>query len=179
MHTRNRPLRFHRGVASALAAGMIIALLAVGILAMVQVARWSAGGPVYTVAALRAHLARDPDAWVDRPLRVRAVAGICTVWTAWPGVGRAGPCMNWQPSLIDPHDDVEALPLASGPVPPLIAFLRRLPLPGYTAPAPQQPRWDALGVYRIQLHAFSCSSLLPPCYEALLLDAVPGLPRGD
>jgi hypothetical protein len=157
-----------------LAAGMIVALLALSALVLAQAAVRTASGPVYTVAALRTHLAQDPEAWVDRPLRVRAIAGACA---AWLGLPHDGPCLHWQPELIDPQDVGDALPLVSGPVPPPVAFLRRLPLIGDIAPAPQHPHWDGMDVYRVQLHALSCGMHQPPCYEALLLDATADWPQ--
>jgi hypothetical protein len=157
-----------------LAAGMTVALLALGALVLVQAAGPQTGGPVYTVAALRAHLAQEPQAWVDRPLRVRALAGACTAWLEMP---HEGPCLHWQPELMDPQDEGEVLPLVSGPIPPPVAFLRRLPLIGDIAPGPQFPRWDGVDVYRVQVHALSCGIHLPPCYEALLLDAAADLPH--
>ena len=134
-------------------------------------------GPMYTMAALRERLAVQPAAWVDRPLRVRAWASPCT---AWIGVAHASPCLNFQPTLTDPQGyyGAAALPLASGTASPLLALLRRLPLIGNGAPAPQQPHWDTIGVYRIQIHVVYCDPInQPPCYEALLLDAAPGLPK--
>jgi hypothetical protein len=79
--------------------------------------------------------------------------------------------------LTDPGvtDGAEALPVVAAPAPPLVWFLRRLPLIGSVAPAPQQPRWDSLGTYQIQLHAVICDlKAQRPCYYyARLLDAAP------
>jgi hypothetical protein len=154
-----------------------VLLLALGVLAIAQVAGRTASGPVYTVAALRAQLAHDPDAWVGRTLQVRALASVCTAWLWAP---HASPCLNWAPALTDPADGAEALPLVIGAAPPLLAFLRRLPLIGPGAPAPQEPRWNLIATYRIQLHAASCGpSDRRPCYSALLLDAAPDAPEED
>ncbi|HWE64278.1 MAG TPA: hypothetical protein VHB98_21410 [Chloroflexota bacterium] len=176
MYIQSHP-SFHRpGLAFLPLLGMILLLLVLGAMMLAQVTSRMRGGPIYTVAALRAHLAQDPAAWMDRPLRVRAIAAICR---AWLSLAHASPCVNWQLALTDPgaDDGAEALPLASGPVPPLVELLRRLPLIRIVAPAPQQPRWDAIAVYRIQLHALACGpAQQPPCYEALLLDAAPSLP---
>jgi hypothetical protein len=59
----------------------------------------TADGPVYTVATLRAHLVQQPAAWVDRPLRVRALAEACSTWL---GSVAASPCIEAQPVLADP-----------------------------------------------------------------------------
>lgn len=156
------------------ASGVIALLLVLGAVVIAQAVDRPADGPVYPVAALRAHLARDPGVWVDRPLRVRAIAiDLCAAWT---GMAHIPSCLNRQPALIDPGAPMgmEALPLASGPVPPPVAFLRRLPLIGQVAPAPQRPRWDTIAVYRIELRAVPCGAAEQPlCYEALLLDAAP------
>jgi hypothetical protein len=124
--------------------------------------------PVYTVAALRTHLAQDPEAWVNRPLRVRALAEICSTWL---GSVAASPCIDTQPVLADPAPTGVSLPLAWGSAPPVVAFLRRLPLLSAVVPAAQAPRWGALAVYRVQVRALTCGPAQPPCYEALLLDA--------
>ena len=153
-------------------------LLVLGVIAFAHVSGRTAAGPVYTVAALRAHLEEDQATWVDRPLRVRAIARACA---AYLRSVPSGPCQNWLPVLTDPAaaDGTEPLPLplAHGPVPPLVALLRRLPFVGQVAPAPQRPLWDALKVHHIQLHAVPSG---PPCqlgcYEALLLEATPEVP---
>lgn len=126
---------------------------------------------VYTVAAIRVRLARRPEAWINRPLRVRATARACS---AWLGPAHASPCLDQQVMLADPAAGVEPLPVALGGAPRLVAFLRRLPLLRLAAPAPQHLRWETPTVYRIQLHSVPCGSSLPSrCYEALLLDAAP------
>jgi len=45
-------------------------------------------GPVYTVAALQAHLDREPAAWLGRTLRTHAVAVRCLTWLAGPSTSR-------------------------------------------------------------------------------------------
>jgi hypothetical protein len=125
-----------------------------------------ANGPEYTVAALRAHVMQDPEGWLDHQVRVRARADACM----------ASPCLNWQPTLSDPDSPDFAQPLPLTPVPsePLLSMWRRLPVIGSLMPAPQALRWDRLAVYRIVLHAAPCGpAMRPPCYGALLLDAVP------
>jgi hypothetical protein len=180
MHDQEQTMRISNrlslpllGLTCVLIASTTVALLALG----AQVAGRQVGGPVYTVAALRAQVAQDPEAWMGRTVQVRALASVCTAWLT---AAHVSPCLNWRPALTDPHDDGDALPLVSGPVPPPVALLRRLPLIGQMAPAPQSPRWDGMDVYRVQLHALSCGPpQQPECYEALLLDAAPGLPKED
>jgi hypothetical protein len=170
---RRRSFR-HLGLALPLVAGSALLLLVLGTVAILQVADQTGGGPVYTVAALRTHLAHDPAAWLDRPLRVRAIASGCT---AWDKAAHVRSCLTWGPALTDPGGayGAEALPVVAAPAPPLVSFFRRLPLIGEVAPAPQQPRWDSLGTYYIQLHAVACDLKAQRLcyYYARLLDAAP------
>jgi hypothetical protein len=174
MRSYRHPALRRLGLALPLVAGIALLFLVLGSVAILQVADRTGDGPVYTVAALRAHLAHDPAAWLDRPLRVRAMASVCTAWNAATHVR---PCQTWGPTLTDPGGayGAEALPVVAAPAPPLVSFLRRLPLIGSVAPAPQQPRWDSLDTYQIQLHAVVCDlKALRPCYYyARLLDAAP------
>jgi hypothetical protein len=69
---------------------------------------------------------------------------------------------------------VAPLPLALAGPDPLLAIVRRVPLLGSLAPAPQAVHWDVAATYRAQLRATNealCGT--PPCYEALLLDVAP------
>jgi hypothetical protein len=174
MRSHRHPAVRRLGLALPLVAGIVLLLLVLGTVAILQVADQTGGGPVYTVAALRAHLAHDPAAWLDRPLRVRAMASVCP---AWDEAAHGSPCQTWVPALSDPSvtDGAEALPVVATPASPLVAFLRRLPLIGSVLPAPQQPRWDSLGTYQIQLHAVACDlKAQQSCYYyARLPDAAP------
>jgi hypothetical protein len=155
-----------------------------GLLAWI-VTRPSASGPVYTVAALQAHLAQEPAAWLNRTIRVQAVvyADGCATWS-----GDTLPtCLEWQALLFNASADasVHPLALARGPVPSLLAVLRRVPflhwgtpapqVVHWETPAPQVVHWETVATYQIQLRAVSCRrGGAPPCaYEALLLDAAP------
>jgi hypothetical protein len=135
----------------------------------------STPGPVYTVAALQRHLAQEPSAWVGRAVRVRATvyADGCATWDD----GTLPACREWLALLFDPeeHASVPPLTLARGPMPPLLAALRRVPVLQRLAPAPQVVHWETVATYRIQLRAASCHrGGAPRCtYEALLLDAAP------
>jgi hypothetical protein len=116
MHFWHRPSRFRLGLTCMLAAGMAVALLALAATAVAQVAGQTVGGPVYAVPAFRTHLAQDPDAWVDRPLRVQAIASVCT---AWLEAARGRPCMHRGSALTDPGApaDAGALPVVIAPAP--------------------------------------------------------------
>ena len=152
-----------------LALSMATALVRLGALTAMCVARRAESGPVYTVALLRTHLAQHPDAWTNRPLRVRAIATWCGDWY---GLEYESPCLDPQPVLSDPIGDAEPLPLARGDAWPPVAFLRRVPLlDAMVGLAPQPVHWGRLATYSIRLHAYRCgSSGQPLCYEALLLD---------
>lgn len=128
-------------------------------------------GRVYSLAVLDDALARQPRAWLQRPLRVYALlGGKCT---AMAGLYTPS-CAAWELALTDPVGSAEVapLPLAWGSAPPLLAFLRRLPLLGQVAPPPQILHSSVPAVYRIELQPAACTGMDgPPCYQALLLDA--------
>jgi hypothetical protein len=132
-------------------------------------------GPVYAVAALQTHLAHEPAAWVNRTVRVRAIANAdgCSRWSS----AERPTCLEWQALLFDPGADAKArpLPLARGPVSPLLVALRRAPFLSRLAPSPQKVVWDATATYRIRLRAVPCrpGGSAPCGYAALLLDAAP------
>lgn len=167
---------------------VFVVLAPLSVILLARAADQATSSPVYTVAALRADLARQPAAWLDRPLRVRAIARrpfrgqarplrvlqIAAACSEALAPAQASPCLLLQPDLIDPgaQDDASALPLTPGPLSPLVALLHRVPFIDAVAPMSQEPRWGALAVYRIELHALPCSSAPQSCaYEALLLDA--------
>ena len=131
-----------------------------------------AAGPVYTLAALDADLARRPRAWLGRTLRVQALLGGKCV--AMVGLYTQS-CASWEMALTDPAGDqaVAPLPLTWGDPPSLIALLRRLPLLGWLAPPPQIAHSSATATYRIKLQTTPCAALDdgPVCYGAQLLDA--------
>jgi hypothetical protein len=164
---------------------LCVAMLALCLTAVVPwlglhvVSAVSARERVYALATLESHLARDPAAWLHRSLRVRALlGGQCTAL--------AGPytpaCAAWRMALTDPnasgdsglYGTVRPLPLVWGEAPPVLAFLRRLPMVGQMLPRPQIVHSSVPAVYQIQLRPTACVvSADPPCYEALLLDAIP------
>ena len=75
------------------ASGMVMVLLCLSI-AGLRAAGQVQDGPVYSVQALIADLDRAPSDWLGRPVRVRAVAGVCDAWTGERGVGIGH--RNWQ-----------------------------------------------------------------------------------
>jgi hypothetical protein len=156
--------------------GVAAVLLWLGIGLLLRAANPAAGSTVYTVAALRTHLLHAPAAWDHRTVRVRAMyAARCLVW-ATPN--QSTPlCVSWQSVLVDAGPSAYgALPLVRGTASPLLLFLRHLPVLARLAPEAQVPLWETPAIYRIQLRATRCDAgALPPCYEAVLPDAAPGL----
>jgi hypothetical protein len=128
--------------------------------------------PVYGVSALRAHLEQDPAAWLNRPLRIRAVAERCAAWVGTPGT----PCLDAQPTFLDAQaaDSASYLRLGWASPSSLRAVLRRLPAIGRLIPAAPPIRWGIPAVYNAELVAlFPAGPSIPGDYEALLLDAAP------
>lgn len=133
-------------------------------------------GPVYGVATIRAHLARDPGRWVGRTLLVRGEVVPCL---AMPSAAN-GPCRalapsGWQPPSPTPwRAAIEPLPMVHGGLDPFVGRLRRLPLLDALLPAPQVLRWGAVATYWVRLRAVAASICgTGACYEAVLLDAAP------
>jgi hypothetical protein len=120
--------------------------------------------PVYTVAQVQTLLAREPKQWLGRTLLLH-------------GMVAGEPAYHPMPSLVDADAAVAIapLPVARSTRPdPLRAFLRRVPLLGELVPAPQALRWGADATYRVQLRgAPGTWCTMPPCYQAVLLDAAP------
>lgn len=133
--------------------------------------------PVYSVAALRAGLLRSPGRWVEHTVRVRGVADSrCQTGSGAGLPGRGQPvCSAWRADLQDPAGARATAEVSLLLAPPaLLTALRRLPLARWLVGAPQQIQWGTLSTYRVRLQAAPpamCAT--PPCYAALLLDAVP------
>lgn len=127
--------------------------------------------PAYTLSNLLVTLQRDPNDWLGRVVRVRAIAAGTPRWL--PAAGSLTRIADMrQPRLVDAGAGA-SVPLLFSPSDRLLAALRRLPLIGPAVPSAQQPRWGEPAVYRIQIQRRinpACSS----CYEAVLLDAAPG-----
>ena len=168
--TRRPSIRFMVAPALCLAGLLGCALLAVA--ADIR-ATLVMGGPVYTVAEVRAYLLHEPAGSVNRTLRVRAIFGACQ---GWLGAVYTSPCVSWQTGLLDPGPSAQSqfLPLTRGTAPPLLAVLRRLPLLAPRTPAPQAPAFGRLGVYRVQLRPLGTSVCgTGACVQAVLVDAAP------
>jgi hypothetical protein len=153
---------------------LLALMIAAGGAGLIQVARsHTALGRVYTVAQVRAGLARNPQAWVGRTVLVRGT--MVVVAFSCPDVGRFR-CTPIQWDEIDPDvPGPHPLILSPAPTNPLLALVHRLPLVGPLMPWPW-PLREGPGVYRVQLRAPShCPfpSANPSCTSALLLDARP------
>lgn len=124
---------------------------------------------VYTVAQVRAIMARDPNEWVGRTVRVQGRVVITLL--ACPYNGRFW-CHAIQWAEIDP-DVPGPRPLLVVPesANPLLAALRRLPVVGRYVPASRALR-EGRGVFRIRLRATPHCPFLsanPSCANAVLL----------
>jgi hypothetical protein len=129
-------------------------------------------GPIYSVAAIQARLARHPDAWVGRTLLVR-------------GVAVAPPCAQQSVTVVlcgplrfalrdpDPAAAPLGMALAWAGSDSLLTSLRRVPFVGSIVPAPQAIRWDVVAVYRVRFRALAGRSCGVGCYAAVVLDAAP------
>ena len=154
---------------------MIAAFIAAGGADLIQVARsHTALDRVYTVAQVRAGLARNPRAWVGRTVLVRGTMVVMVFACPYGGDGFKCGALRWEE--LDPDaPGPQPLILAPAPASPLLALVHRLPLVGSLMPWPR-PLREGPGVYRVQLRAPShCPfpSANPSCASALLLDARP------
>jgi hypothetical protein len=150
----------------------LLGLLLAGGLAAVAIKNQLDQGPVYSVAAIQAHLARTPSLWLGRNVRVQGRATACAI-SLEQGHFR---CTPEQPRLRA-ADGAAAEPLLlvwEAPAPLWLA-LWRLPLLRALLPTRQLVYWGVVASYRVQLRALPADSCpFAPCYEALLLDAAPG-----
>jgi hypothetical protein len=109
---------------------------------------------------------------MQHTVHVRAIPALrwCFVWT-WPSPN----CQLWEPALVGMGMDSQAaLPLAWGGAPPVLAYLRQMPVLEALAPSPQGIRWGTPGIYRVQLRATTCFTPgMAPCFEAAVLDSSP------
>jgi hypothetical protein len=129
-------------------------------------------GPIYTVADVRAGLARDPEHWRGRAILVRGVSVPCLAMpSAENGLCTALAPSGWQATSLTPlRGAIDPLRVVQGGVDQWLARLRRLPLLAGMLPAPQALQWGSVATYRVrpqQMSADTCPSAL--CYGALLL----------
>ena len=122
---------------------------------------------IYSVPALRAAMAADPAALVGHTVLVRGaiIGGWCPATAS---------CVFGRPTLVDASQGFARgwLPVAIGRADGLLALVRRIPLLSRIVPGPQQVRWGATRVYRVELRfatGYTCGT--SSCYDALLLDA--------
>ena len=153
---------------------LLALILAASGAGLIQVARsHTTLDRVYTVAQVRAGLARNPRAWVGRTVLVHGTLVVMAF--ACPDVG-GFKCTPIQWEELDPDaPGPQPLILAPASASPLLTFLQRLPLVGSSMPWAQSLR-EGPGVYRVQLRAPAhCPfpSANPSCASALLLEARP------
>ena len=154
---------------------LLALIFAAGGAGLIQVARsHTALDRVYTVAQVRAGLARNPRAWVGRTVLVRGTMVVIDFACPYGGDGFKCTPIHWEE--LDPDaPGPQPLILAPASASPLLTFLQRLPLVGSSMPWAQSLR-EGPGVYRVQLRAPAhCPfpSANPSCASALLLDARP------
>jgi hypothetical protein len=140
----------------------------------------SSRAPLYTVAQARAGLVHDPRAWLGHTLWLRGVVTEpCSILASQAAYSYCA--SREQPVLLDteslgaaPPQPRVALRLAWAGLDPLLTVVRRAPLAGRFAPAPQVVHWGVVATYRVRLRTMSDgqhSAAL--CYEAAVLDAAP------
>ena len=169
----------------------VMALSILGVAGLAAVFGAGSAREVYSVADVRAGLARDPHAWAGQTVLIRA--DVIGSWfpVRWvsatasrPSAGRTGLVQLLislpQPGgvLVDNSTQPPALglPLAFAPEDQVLSFLRRLPWIGRFAPGPQRLSVDPgqPAVYRVRIQVAPAGSCVHrPCYEALLLDSAP------
>jgi hypothetical protein len=150
----------------------LLSLLLVADLVATAHSRHGERGPVYSVAALRAGLVRDPGAWLNRTVRVRGVAAPCEVTMSGPNSPRRGGL----PVLLDNSTagGDAALPFGRAQPDPAYAALRRLPLLGRLVPSPADFAWGTPAAYTVEIVAepFPVAGTVDG-YRLLLVDAAP------
>lgn len=147
-------------------APLAIAALALVLAASVRLLEGRGSSSTYTVAALRASLARDRGPWAGRVVAVRGVVEVTQTrfGCAGPGCRLIG--------LVDSLSDAPSMILWLGrrPPEPLRTALGHLPLLGALVPAPQTPRLGIPATYSVQILARpACVGQI--CFDATLLNA--------
>jgi hypothetical protein len=125
---------------------------------------------VYTLAAVRTGLERDPRAWLRRALRVRGVAVPCGDTLAAPNMH----CMYGLPVLRAEAGASGGMLLRRGQPDQVYAPLRNIPLLRDLLPAPAAFHWGVPATYMVEIVALpNAIPGTPDDYEALLLDTAP------
>jgi hypothetical protein len=141
-------------------------------------------GRIDSISQIVAGLSNQPQQWLGRIVRVRAVVGgfvcpgRCAVHTSQPFAGLQS--SEWYPFLTDPLAD-KATPSSQllmlvEPRNHLLDRLSQLPLVGGIIPPGQRVAWYSTAVYRLRLQAGPCLVGKQPCFEGVLVDAIPGDP---
>ena len=149
----------------------LVCLVVASGLALARIGSHLDQDPLYSLAAMRAQLARQPQAWVGKTVAIRAIVAPCP-W--WGGTARLRHCGGRQLVLFGDSAGVPAdpLPLVRPPSHSLLAALRALPLVGALLPAPPLLHWGAAARYRIRLRpAVVTGCGTGTCFEAVLLAA--------
>lgn len=171
------------------AAGVVLAAALVGLPAW-AVAHRPDPGSLYTVTQVVDGTLRHPKEWEGRTVRVQANASVSlqTVFRSGAQGARSTP----QILLFPPPDPRHPSLLQDGTIRVLIgredgvlALLRRVPLIGGAASAPQRVSLTHPGTYRIRVQSATEGCNFSPCITALLVDAASvkdptaGLPYGS
>jgi hypothetical protein len=139
-------------------------------LAVAAQANVNAGSsPVYRLRSLQGYIRRDPTAWLQRTVRVHAVAVQCQGWLV-----EADSCFDWHPSLVDADDPAAlALPFVVAPPSTTLSWLRGLPVTARFVPQPRRIPWGIPTDYALRLRAGPCVvGSASICYQAVLEDVV-------
>ena len=152
----------------------LIALLGLLLATVFAVAAFASANqsPTFSVTAIQAELARDPQAWVDRTVRVRGAVVYTGCFVATEGVlAFCAPPRLWLTTAI-PGSAPAQMPLSWETTDPLPTFLRRVPLLSRLVPGPQAILWDVVATYRVRFRALTdaCSAA---GYEVVVLDGQP------
>jgi hypothetical protein len=160
-------------VAMILAGPRVVRSVIAGVLG----ARAPASGAVYSFTQLKAALVHDPEAWIGRAVRVRAVADYCLSWTQLGDGDARNICSSRVTVLRDPSRPGSTihLPLRLAPETALLATLRRVPGAAALLPAAQTPWWGVPQIYTVRLDRASGDGCMNTtnCVAAVLLDTDP------
>jgi hypothetical protein len=146
--------------------GAICCLLVLGVQSMTP-------GRVYSVAEVRALLARHRGTWSGHTIRIRGM--VTTTQETFPCRKPSCALVGIAGSLDDPA--AAWLWLGQDGGNPFWDTIRRLPVIGSVAPSLQQPVVARTATYRIRLLAHpDCSGM--KCYDAVLIDSALPAPPG-
>lgn len=165
--SRSRQLAFRHLSLVTLGLLVMVAPMWLGLAIATQATRSAGSSSVYSLASLQSGLHRDPHAWLQRTVRVQAVAVQCQGWGVEPVS-----CFDWQPSLVDARDaSAPALPLVAAPTSPSLTWLRGLPLIGRYMPQLHAIQWGVSADYMLRIRAIACAGSTPSlCYQVVVLD---------